>query len=41
MRKTYTETSEFYKQYAADKNKYWAQMPMDLIENYIYLYHLG
>ena len=41
MRKTYIETDEFYKQYAAEKNRYWAQMPMDLIENYIYLYHLG
>jgi len=24
MRKTYIETDEFYKQYAADKNRYWA-----------------
>lgn len=41
LTKTYQETSSFYKQYAADKNTYWAQHPMDLIENYIYLYHLN
>ena len=39
--KTYQETNEFYKQFAWDKNKYWAENPKDLIENYIYLYHLN
>jgi len=39
--KTYQETDEFYKQFAWDKNKYWAENPKDLIENYIYLYHLN
>lgn len=39
--KTYQENSDFFKQYAYDKNTYWMQNPSNLIENYIYLYHLN